>query len=70
HARWGFWEWNSYSLLYCTLALTIIVGLFTLQAVAEPKTMTWDAFMRELLVQTPSRAVSRLIGRMRGPFIG
>jgi len=68
HVAWGPWQWNSYSLLYCTLASTIVAGLFALQAVAEPKTMTWDAFMRELLVKTPSRAVSRLIGRLREPF--
>lgn len=70
HVAWGIWQWNSYSLLYCTLTFTMIVGLYALRSVAEPKTMTWDFFMRELLVQTPSRAVSRLIGRMRGPFIG
>lgn len=66
--RWGIWKWNSYSLLYFTLAFTIALGLCALRAVDEPKTMTWDAFMRELLVKTPSRAVTRLIGRMRSPF--
>ena len=70
HVAWGYWQWNAYSLLYCTLAFTIIIGLFALRSVAEPETMTWDAFMRELLVKTPSRAVSRLIGRLRGPGIG
>jgi len=38
--------------------------------VAEPRTMTWDAFMTELLVKTPSRAVSRLINRLRTSIIG
>ena len=70
HVAWGYWQWNSYSLFYCTLAFTIGVGLFMLRSVAEPKTMTWDVFMTELLVKTPSRAVSRLIGRLRGPVIG
>jgi hypothetical protein len=70
HATWGFWEWNSYSVFYCTLAFTIGIGLFALRSVVEPITMTWDVFMTELLVKTPSRAVSRLIGRLRGPGIG
>jgi MFS family permease len=70
HVAWGFWQWNSYSLLYCTLAFTMGIGLFALKAVADSETMTWDVFMTELLVKTPSRAVSRLIGRLRGPGIG
>jgi MFS family permease len=70
HAAWGWWQWNSYSLFYCALAFTMGVGLFMLRSVAEPKTMTWDVFMTELLVKTPGRAVSRLIGRLRGPVIG
>jgi Na+/melibiose symporter-like transporter len=67
---WGGWTWNSYSLLYCTLSLTMIVSLCVLQTIVEPKKMTWDVFMRELLVKTPSRAISRIIGRLRGPGIG
>ena len=67
---WGWWQWNSYSVFYCTLTLTIGAGLFMLRSVAEPMTMTWDVFMTELLVRTPSRAVSRLIGRLRGPVVG
>jgi hypothetical protein len=46
------------------------VGLFMLRSVAEPKTMTWDVFMTELLVKTPGRGVSRLINRLRGSVIG
>ena len=70
HVAWGFWQWNSYSLLYCMIAATMGAGLFMLRSVVEPITMTWDVFMSELLVKTPSRAVSRLIGRLRGPVIG
>lgn len=70
HVAWGWWQWNSYSLFYCMLAFTIGVGLFMLRSVVEPVTMTWDVFMTELLVKTPSRAMSRLIGRLRGPGIG
>jgi hypothetical protein len=70
NVTWGYWNWNSYSLLYCTLASTMIVGLSVLQTLHEPHKMTWDVFMRELLVKTPSRAVSRVITRFRGPSIG
>ena len=70
HVSWGFWQWNSYSMFYCALALIMWAGLFSLRSVVEPITMTWDVFMTELLVKTPSRAVSRLIGRLRGPGIG
>ena len=68
--QWGYWQWNSFSLFYCTLAATIAVGLFALRYVVEPITMTWDVFMTELLVKTPGRAISRLVGRTRGPVIG
>jgi MFS family permease len=66
---WGFWTWNSYSLLYSTLSFTIIIGLCVLQTLDEPKKMTWDVFISELLVKTPSRAISRVLGRLRGPGI-
>ena len=67
HVAWGYWQWNCYSLFYCVLACTMGIALFMLRSVVEPITMTWDVFMTELLVKTPSRALSRLIGRMRGP---
>jgi Major Facilitator Superfamily len=68
HVSWGYWQWNVYSLFYCTLISTLVVALFLLRSVEERITITWDVFMTELLVKTPSRAVSRLIGRLRGPF--
>jgi MFS family permease len=64
---WGFWNWNIFSIFYLVLALTIAAGLILLREVPEPKSLPWDVFMRELLVETPSRAVSRLIGRLRSP---
>jgi MFS family permease len=70
HHRWGPWEWNAFSVFYVALAGTIGVGLLLLRRVMEPVTMTWDEFMTELLVKTPSRALSRLIVRLRGPGIG
>lgn len=64
---WGFWDWNIFSIFYLVLASTIAAGFILLGAVPETKSLPWDVFMRELLVETPSRAVSRLIGRMRSP---
>jgi MFS-type transporter involved in bile tolerance (Atg22 family) len=70
HYSWDLWEWNSYSMFYCVLSFTTCVGLFMLRFVVEPVTMTWDGFTTELLVKTPSRAISGLIGRLRGPGVG
>ena len=70
HRDWGTFQLNSYTLLYSTLMITIGVALFLLRSVVEPITMTWDAFMTELLVKTPGRAISRLVGRLRGPGVG
>ncbi len=67
---WGFWTWNSYSLLYVTMACTILAGLGLLRTIVEPEKMTWDVFMRELLVETPSRGISRLINRPRSQGLG
>jgi hypothetical protein len=70
HYPLGMWDWNCFSLFYCTLAATMAAALLMLRHVVEPVTMTWDVFMTELLVKTPSRAISRLIVRLRGPGIG
>jgi len=64
---WGWWHWNSFSIFYIVLAFTMLAGLVMLQNVEEPEAMTWDVFTRELLVNTPARAASRLISRFRGP---
>jgi hypothetical protein len=70
HVSWGPWNWNSYSLLYTVLMLTVVSGFWFLRSVPEPKSMPWDVLMREILVETPSRALSRLIGRWRAPNNG
>ena len=64
---WGWWHWNSFSLFYAVLAFTMVLGLMMLRDVQEPEAMNWDVFTRELLVNTPARAVSRVISRMRAP---
>jgi flagellar biosynthesis protein FliR len=64
------WDWNCFSVFYVALAMTIIAGLVLLRWVVEPITMTWDEFLKELFVKTPSRSISRLIVRLRGPGVG
>lgn len=63
--RWsmGAWEWNPYSLMYLVLTITMGAGLYFRGQLTEPRAMTTEAFFRELLVQTPSRALSRLLAR-------
>jgi MFS family permease len=70
HRAWGMWDWNCFSVFYVALAMTIIAGLVLLRWVVEPITMTWDEFLTELFVKTPSRSISRLIVRLRGPGVG
>ena len=64
---WGWWHWNSFSVFYLVLALTMLGGLVLLRDVEEPEAMGWDDFTRELLVNTPGRAISRVFSRFRGP---
>ncbi len=63
HASTGRWQWNHYSVLYYVLVGIVLAALATLKAVREPRAMSTDAFLRELLVETPSRAISRLLAR-------
>ena len=65
---WGRWQWNSFSVFYFTLVLIMLGGLGLLRDVHESgEPMNWDAFTRELLVNTPARSVSRVFNRFRGP---
>lgn len=59
---WG-WEWNKYSFLYIILALTMLAAQYYLHRLDEPRAMPTDEFMRELLINSPSRAITRLIFR-------
>ncbi len=68
HLNWGGFQWNSFTIFYLTLALTMVCALAMLRGVHESgDPMGWDDFTRELLVNTPARAVSRVVGRFRGP---
>ena len=62
-AVWGSWQWNQYALLYCAISLTVLVAQFALHHLAEARAMTTEQFFRELFVETPSRALSRLLAR-------
>jgi MFS family permease len=65
---WGRWAWNDFSVFYVTLVFTMLGGLVLLRAVPESgEPMQWDDFARELLVETPARAVGRVFSRLRGP---
>ncbi|HVM62837.1 MAG TPA: MFS transporter [Verrucomicrobiae bacterium] len=60
---WSRWQWNPYSLLYVAMAVGMCVAVVLRSRVTEARAMTTDAFLRELLVKTPSRAISRLLPR-------
>jgi MFS family permease len=65
---WGAWHWNDFTIFYLTLVVTMLIGLVLLRGVPESgQPMDWDDFTRELLVNTPARAVGRVFSRMRGP---
>ena len=63
HARWGAWEWNQYSLLYAALTTIMLLALGLCRRLTEPRAMTTDAFLQELVLKTPGRALSRLFPR-------
>jgi hypothetical protein len=66
-AEWFAWQWNQYSLLYLALVAAVLTGLFLLRRVAEPKAMKTEEFFHELFVETPARAMSRLLARRPFP---
>ena len=65
--RWGVIEWNQFSVCYALVTLIYLVAQIYRARILEPKAMPTDLFLHELLVKTPSRALSRLITRR--PFV-
>jgi MFS family permease len=61
--RWGLWEWNQYSVGYAALVVILVVSQVFRARLTEERAMNTDVFLNELLVQTPSRALSRLLTR-------
>ncbi len=64
---WSKWHWNQYSVSYASATVITILALVLRNRLSEPRAMTTDAFLRELLVETPSRAVSRILARRPPP---
>ena len=64
---WSRWQWNPYSVLYAAMVVIMIVAVALRNHLSEARAMTTDAFLRELLVKTPSRAISRLLPRRPAP---
>lgn len=60
---WSQWRWNQYSVAYAAAAVITIVALVLRNALSESRAMTTDEFLRELLLETPSRAINRLLAR-------
>ena len=60
---WPHWQWNQYSLLYAAVVGIMIAALVLRNRLSEARAMTTDEFLRELLVSTPSRAISRFLTR-------
>ena len=65
--RWGILEWNQFSVCYALILAIYIVAHIYWARLMEPKAMPTDLFLHELLVKTPSRALSRLFTRR--PFV-
>lgn len=60
---WGVWEWNQYSVCFVAVTGVYLVAQIFRGRLVEPKAMKTDVFLHELLVKTPSRALTRLILR-------
>jgi hypothetical protein len=60
HINWGSWEWNRFTVMYVMLAGIMVTGQFFRRRIPEPQAMSTEAFLQELLVNTTSRALSRL----------
>ena len=65
--RWGIIEWNQFSVCYALIIAIYVFAHIYWARLLEPKAMPTDLFLHELLVKTPSRALSRLLTRR--PFV-
>ena len=66
NVAWGPWHGNGFSLLYPVLVVIMLFSYITLAKVHEPKALTTEEFLHELLAKTPARAISRLLNRRLG----
>jgi hypothetical protein len=67
HFRWGLMDLNNYSAMYIALIITVFIALLMRRRLDEARAMSSDQFFRELLVDTPARAISRLLNRRNFP---
>ena len=65
--RWGIVELNQFSVCYALIIVTYLIAQIYRARLVEPKAMPTDVFLHELIVKTPSRALSRLFTRR--PFV-
>jgi MFS-type transporter involved in bile tolerance (Atg22 family) len=62
-ATTGSWEWNQFSVLYLALAGVVLAAQVCHARLTEPRAMKTEEFLRELFVDSPARAITRLIAR-------
>lgn len=60
---WSTGYWNQFSVLYVALAGLSLVALAYHWQLTEPRAITTEQFFRELFVDTPARAITRLVAR-------
>ncbi len=60
---WNLWHWNAYSFFFLIVVSITIASWFLLLRIEEPKSMSTEEFIRQLLVKTPKRAITRLLNR-------
>ena len=60
-------EWNQFSICYALVTVIYLIAQIFRARLLEPQAMPTDVFLHELLVKTPSRALSRLFTRR--PFV-
>lgn len=63
----NYWHWNAYSLFYLSLVGIIFIAWILLLRIEEPKAMSTEEFIQQLFVETPKRAITRLISRRVTP---
>jgi hypothetical protein len=61
HWYLGTFDVDNYALLYFVLVLTMLVSLPFFATIKEKRAMSNEEFFRELLVDSPGRAITRLI---------
>jgi MFS family permease len=60
HLQWGRWDWNQYTLPYAAIMLVMAGAVVMQMRLAEPRAMSTEDFLHELLVGAPTRMLARL----------